>query len=123
MAGNNKMPTCPTLCSAFKSFSDLSYCLVRSFKFSLTEIQKNNTVKFQTLFSLSSQIKCKFSLFRSGIQKMLARIANREDPDQNTAQKQSDPGLHYLSRPFWQATNWFQMSCPLGYMFAYPMPG
>ena len=29
--------------------------------------------------------------------KMLVRIANREDPDQ----KQSDLGLHCLSRPFW----------------------
>ena len=32
---------------------------------------------------------------------MLARIANREDPDQK---KQSDLDLHYLSRPFQQVT-------------------
>ena len=32
------------------------------------------------------------------IHKMLARIANREDPE-------SDLGLHCLSRPFWQATS------------------
>ena len=30
---------------------------------------------------------------------MLVRIANREDPDQ------SDPGLHCLSRPFWQVNS------------------
>ena len=30
---------------------------------------------------------------------MLVRIANREDPDQ------ADPGLFYLSTPFWQATS------------------
>ena len=35
---------------------------------------------------------------------MLARIANREDPDQ-TALEQSDLGLHCLSRSFWQATS------------------
>ena len=34
---------------------------------------------------------------------MLLRITNREDPDQ-TASKQSDQGLHCLSRPFLQAT-------------------
>ena len=34
---------------------------------------------------------------------MLARIANREDPDQ-TASKQSDLRLRCLSRSFWQAT-------------------
>ena len=41
---------------------------------------------------------------RAGICKMRVRIANREDTDQ-TAQKQSDLGLHWLSstRPFWQA--------------------
>ena len=27
------------------------------------------------------------------------RIANREDPDQTASQKQSDLGLHFLSRP------------------------
>ena len=33
---------------------------------------------------------------------MPIRIANREDPDQTALQKQSDLGLHCLSRPFWQ---------------------
>ena len=33
----------------------------------------------------------------AGIHKMLARIANREDPDQTAS---SDLGLHWLSRPF-----------------------
>ena len=42
----------------------------------------------------------KMLLFRAGIDKMLARIANREDPD---GKKQSDLGLRCLSRPFWQA--------------------
>ena len=39
---------------------------------------------------------------------MLVRITNREDPDQ-TPQKQSDLGLRYLSRPFWQATIVFEI--------------
>ena len=47
---------------------------------------------------------------------MLVRIANRQDPDETASseavcffrsslllQKQSDLGLHCLSRPFWQA--------------------
>ena len=37
---------------------------------------------------------------RTGNNKMLVRIANREDPDQTAFQKQSDLGLHCLSRPF-----------------------
>ena len=32
---------------------------------------------------------------------MLVRIANREDPDQTASGKQSDLGLHCLSKPFW----------------------
>ena len=39
------------------------------------------------------------------IYKMLVRIANREYPDQTACQKQSDLGLQWLSRPFWQATS------------------
>ena len=41
---------------------------------------------------------------------MHVRIENREDPDQTASsgvlllQKQSDLGVHCLSRPFWQAT-------------------
>ena len=34
---------------------------------------------------------------------MLVVIANREDHDQTTSEKQSDLGLHCLSAPFWQA--------------------
>ena len=39
--------------------------------------------------------------------KMPVRIANREDPTlfRLFLQKQSDLGLHCLSRPFWQATS------------------
>ena len=37
--------------------------------------------------------------------KMLVRKANREDPDQTAVQKQSDLGLHCLSRPVWQITS------------------
>ena len=36
---------------------------------------------------------------------MLVIIANREYPDQTASQKQSDLGLHCLSRPFWQVTS------------------
>ena len=39
---------------------------------------------------------------------MLVRIANRDDTDQTASEdqmkKQSDRGLHGLSRPFWQTT-------------------
>ena len=37
---------------------------------------------------------------------MFVRIANRVDPDQTAKLlKQSDLGLHCLSRPFWPATS------------------
>ena len=39
-------------------------------------------------------------VFRAGIDKKVVRIANREDPDQTAFQKQSDLGLHCLSRSF-----------------------
>ena len=39
-------------------------------------------------------------LFRAGDHKLFVRIANREDPDQTVLKKQSDLGLHCLSRPF-----------------------
>ena len=42
----------------------------------------------------------KMLVFRAGIWKILARIANREDPDQLSFLKQSNLGLHCLSRPF-----------------------
>ena len=57
-------------------------------------------------------------VIRTGIHKMLVRIANREDPYQTTL----DLGLHFLSRPFfWQATSvqnfrtftLVNLSCPL----------
>ena len=50
-------------------------------------------------------------VIRARIQKMLAKIAKREDPDQTVQtwirvlKKQSDTSLHCLSRPFWQATS------------------
>ena len=44
------------------------------------------------LFLLSNNIL----VIRADIHKMLARITNREDPEQ----KQSDLGLNCLSRPF-----------------------
>ena len=40
---------------------------------------------------------------RAGIHEMHVLVANREDPDQTASlllQKQSDLGLHCLSRPF-----------------------
>ena len=43
-------------------------------------------------------------VFKAGIHKMIARIANREDSDQIASQKQSDLGLRCFSRLFWQAT-------------------
>ena len=44
-------------------------------------------------------------VFKAGIHKMLVRKANREVP--GLMKKQSDLGLHCLSRPVWQATNMF----------------
>ena len=57
-----------------------------------------NALKFQTLFSFCSQIKC----WLSGIGfTILVSIANREDPDLTV----SDLDLPCLSGPFWQADN------------------
>ena len=36
---------------------------------------------------------------------MDVRIANQEDPDQTASSKESDLGLHCLSRPFLKATS------------------
>ena len=62
-------------------------------------------IKFLTSYGKCSKISNTFSnkmlVIRDGIHKMLVRIADREDSDQ-----QSDLGLHCLSRPFkWQATS------------------
>ena len=48
--------------------------------------------KFGTLFSFFSQV------IRAGIHKTLIRVANIEDPGHTALQKQSDLGLHCLSR-------------------------
>ena len=69
---------------------NLIWCL----SINLSKIATVNVLKFYTLFSFCSQIKCWFS--RAGIHKFFVRVANREDPDQ------SDLGLPFLSRPFWQ---------------------
>ena len=62
-----------------------------------------NVLKFRTLFSFCSQIKCWFSwleltncLSEWQIGKTLIRLL---------LQKQSDLGLPYLSRPFWQVAS------------------
>ena len=44
-------------------------------------------------------------VIRAGIHKTLVRIANREDLDQISFQKQSKLGLCCLSKPYWQATS------------------
>ena len=44
-------------------------------------------------------------VIRAGILKMLVRTANREELISLLLQKQSDLGLHCLSRPLWQATS------------------
>ena len=49
-----------------------------------------NILKFQTLFSFCSHMKC----WLLG----LVRIANRTNPDETAS---SDLGPHCLSRPFW----------------------
>ena len=66
-----------------------------------------NVLKFNfdilTLFLSSSLIKFWLIVIRVELHKILVHGANRQDPDQ----KQSELGLHSLSRPFWQVT-WFQ---------------
>ena len=52
---------------------------------------------------------------RTGIHKMLVRIANGENPDQ-TASEESYLGLCCLSRPFWQATVVFEILEHLSYV-------
>ena len=56
--------------------------------------QTINILKFQT-FSLS--VLKKMLIIWADIDKILVRIANREDPDQTACQKQSDLGLRCLS--------------------------
>ena len=52
-------------------------------------------------------------VIKAGIHKVLVTLANRGDPDQ-TASKQSDLGLHCLSKPLWHTTRRL-----LRYMFKY----
>ena len=59
-----------------------------------------NVLKFRTLFSILN----KMLVVRDGIHKMHVRIANRENLIRLLLQKQSDLGLHCLSRSFCQAT-------------------
>ena len=54
-----------------------------------------NVLKFRTLFSVCSQIKCWFSKFQNSKRETLIRLL---------LQKQSDLGLPCLSRPFGLAT-------------------
>ena len=49
-----------------------------------TDRYMENVLKFWTLFSFCSQIKCHF-VIRTGIHKMLIRISNREDWDQTAS--------------------------------------
>ena len=56
-----------------------------------------NVLKILNAFLFSN----KMSVFRTGIHKLLVRLANREDPDQTA----SDLGLHWWSWSFWQATS------------------
>ena len=59
-----------------------------------------NVLKFKPLSFLFSN---KMLVIRTGIYKIVVRIANREDPDQTATEevkKQSDLGLPCMSRPF-----------------------
>ena len=64
---------------------------------------KVNVLKFRTLISFCSSNK--MLVFRARIYKFLVRVANREDPVRLLLQKQSDLGLPYLFRPFWQVAS------------------
>ena len=57
--------------------------------------------KFSKISNFSLSV-LKILVFRAEVHNMLVRIANREDPDQTaSANRQSDLGLHCLSRPYW----------------------
>ena len=47
----------------------------------------------------------KILVWRAGIQKMLVRIANRDDPDQTASSEAVWSGSARLSRLFWQASS------------------
>ena len=55
----------------------------------------------KTLNTLLFLFSKKIVLFGAGINKVLRRIANREDLDQT----ESDLGLHCLTKSFWQANS------------------
>ena len=62
-----------------------------------------NIRKFQTLFSICSQIKCWFS--ELNFTKYLSEQQTGKTLISLLPQKQSDLVLHCLSRPFWQANS------------------
>ena len=63
----------------------------------------NHMVHILALSLFYTQINC---VFFSRLEfELLVRIANREDTDQTVFQKQSNVGLHCLSRSFYQATS------------------
>ena len=65
---------CVILCTERNHLSEI-------FLLSIHVLATVNILKFLTLFSFYSQLKCVF-FSRAGINKMLVRIANREDTDQ-----------------------------------------
>ena len=80
------------MCSFCSSF--LTYYKVKSFGIRDRPVIMVNILKFQTFFFLFSN---KMLVFRVGINKLLVRIANREDPDQTAS-------LELSSKPFRQVT-------------------
>ena len=60
-------------------------------------IEKGINCKCSKISNIFFRISNKMLVFRAGINKMINKIASREDPDQTAA----DMGLHCLSRAFW----------------------
>ena len=62
-----------------------------------------NVLKFQTIFSFCSEIKCWLPGLEST--KWLSKWQTGKTLIRLLLQKQSDLGLYYLSRLFWQGTS------------------
>ena len=108
MSSGPALPTSVGIKSAFSNILDKETSFpplfIVSSRFTYN-IVANILIEYSRCSKISNTFLFLFSnemlVFRAGIHKMLVRIANREDPFQR---KQSDIGLHRLSRPFWQAT-------------------
>lgn len=76
--------TCPTLCKAFRSFSDFSYCLVSSLSCSLTETEISdqcNDIKSLFTYMYKRVIKVSSASFITDAKRPLASGFSRSIND------------------------------------------